>query len=150
MNARAQRHALLFRRLTDRCGGIPAIMALDPPVTRLCRPSQLYRFADATSGCFAPADVIEDLELLCGEAIYTAALVEAAPSNRVVRDLMLECCDTSVGVADLMRLVMAAKASPAGVTPRIRAAILQACEHLAEELRDVRVAASAVETGAGS
>lgn len=147
MDARAQRHALLFRRLTDRCGGIPAIVAMEPPPTRLRRPSQLYRFADATSGYFAPADVIEDLELLCGEPIYTAALVESLPSHRLVHDLMQETCETSLGAAELMRVVLAAKGSPGGITPRIRAAILAACEHLAEELRDVRAAASA---GAGS
>lgn len=138
--AHAQRHALLFRRLTDRCGGIPAIIALG--ATRLSRPSQLYRFADPTSGCFAPIDVIEQLELLCGEPVYTTALAESLPSHRLVRDLLQESCETSVAAADLMRLVMAAKATPGGISPRSRAAILKAIDDIAEELRAVRVAAS--------
>ena len=107
---------------------------------RLRKPSQLYRFADATSGCFAPSDVIEDLELLCGEPIMSAALTEGLPSQRLVQDLLQETCETSVSTAELLRLVMEAKASPAGITPRIRAAILQALEHVSEELRDVRAA----------
>ena len=37
-----------------------------------------------------------------------------------------------------MRLVAAAKGAPGGITPRIRAAILQAVDRVAEELRDVR------------
>ena len=135
---RAQRHALLFRRLADRCGGIPKIMELG--ATRLRKPSQLYRFADASAGCFAPADVIEDLELLCGEPIYSAGITEGLPSSRLVGDLLKEVCETSVSTGELMRLVMLAKASPAGITPRIRTTILQALEHVSEELRDVRTA----------
>ena len=132
MDPRAQRHALLFRRLVERCGGIPKIVELG--ATRLCKPSQLYRFADPASGCFAPADVIEDLEMLCGEPVYTAALGEGLPHRRLVQDLLQETCETSVSTAELMRLVMEAKATrrrhhapharrhPAGDRPRRRGA----------------------------
>lgn len=137
--ARAQRHALLFRRLVDRCGGVPAIVALG--ATRLSKPSQLYRFTDPGSGCFAPADVIEDLELLCGEPVYSAAVAESLPASRLAGDLLQEACETSVSAAELMRVVLAARASPGGITPRIRAAVLAAADNLAEEVRDVRAAA---------
>ena len=144
---RAQRHALLFRRHAARCGGGPQICELG--ATRLRRPSQLYRFCDPRSGCFAPADVVEDLELLCGEPVYSAALTEGLPAARLVGDLLQEACETSVSAAELMGLVLAAKASPGGITPRIRAAILGAIDHVADELRDVRAAAGeATATGA--
>lgn len=141
--ARAQRHALLFRRLIDRCGGYPAVIALG--ATRLRKPSQLYRFGDPNSGCFAPADVIEDLELLCGEPVYTAAITDNLPGAKLVGDLLQEACETSVSAAELMKVVLAAKASPGGITPRIRAAIVAAADHLVEEVRDVRAAACAGE-----
>ena len=137
-DTRAQRHALLFRRLAERCGGIPRIVELG--ATRV-RQSHLYRYADPNSRCFAPVDVIEDLELLCGEPVYTAGLMEGLPASRLVGDLLQETCETSVGAAALLQLVMQAKASSAGVTPRMRTAILAAVELLREELRQVESAA---------
>ncbi len=133
---RAQRHALLFRRLADACGGVPRIMELG--VTRLRKPTHLYRFCEPHSGCFAPIDVIEDLELFCGQPIYTAAITDGLPTSKLTRDLLEEACETSLSAAELMRLVMVAKASKAGITPRMRAAITAAVDHIAEELRDVR------------
>ena len=145
MDIRAQRHALLFRRLAAECGGIPKILELG--VTRL-RHAQLNRFADPLSGCFAPADVIEDLETLCGKPLYTAALAEGLPGHLAVRDLLQEACETSCSAAELMRLVAAAKAHPGGITPRIRSAILDAIDRVAEELRDVRGAVRAEDDAA--
>jgi len=136
---RAQRHALLFRRLVEACGGIPAIV--DQEATRLCKPSQLYRFCDATSGQFAPMDVIEDLELLCGQPIVTAALAEALPRARTARELRREACEASAALGDLMHLVLEAGAAKGGLSPRLKAAIIKACDHVSAEIRDVREAA---------
>ena len=127
---RAQRHALLFRRLAEKCGGIPKIIELG--ATRLKRPSQLYRFADASSGCFAPADVIEDLELLCGEPVYTAAITEGLPHARLVGDLLKEVCEASCSIADLMKLVMTERAR-GPLAPRFCAAVLEAVERCQAE-----------------
>lgn len=103
MNAR--QHALIARALIDACGGVDeATNALEQLPSKRGR-TQLYKYRDAGSGCFMPADVIADLEAYCGKPIYSQILFEARPTKPEVASLIEEACDVGESGMTLQALV---------------------------------------------
>lgn len=103
MNAR--QHALIARALIDACGGVDeATSALERLPSKRGR-TQLYKYRDAGSACFMPADVIADLEAYCGKPIYSQILFEARPSRPDASCLIKEACDVGESGVTLQALV---------------------------------------------
>lgn len=102
---KAMRHALRARLLIEQCGG--GLLAQEA-----CRvsDSQLSRYADPNHPDFMPADVIADLEAMCGKAIYSQFLLEQAPSTASAASVLEEACDTVQAASDLLGVVRRATA----------------------------------------
>jgi hypothetical protein len=82
-------HKKLARTLVERAGG-------DEAGARYCRvrKSQLSDYGNAAVPAFMPADVIEDLETIVGEPLYTRALAR-------LQGCVLVCLPTAVSSANL-------------------------------------------------
>ena len=95
------RHALLARQLIERCGGLCAAAE----ATRLEK-SRLSDFQNPNlpQSCM-PADILCDLEAMCGEPLYSRALFEARPYRPDATDALTEACETVETAAELQRLV---------------------------------------------
>ena len=102
MNAR--QHTLLARALIDACGGVDACCK---PVTRVER-SQLYAYRDFNSGVFMPADIIDRLESICGNPVYSQFLFE--PHQGTTGDIcaVTAGCEAGEAGTDLQRLIRTA------------------------------------------
>lgn len=99
MNRR--QHAALARQLVAACGGLREAEC----ACRLKR-ARLQQCQDPLGEAYLPADVINDLELYAGEALYSRALTEDRPSARArAEDLAEEACETAEEATDLQRLV---------------------------------------------
>jgi hypothetical protein len=98
----ARHHARLARTLIDLCGG-PSECAT---ICRL-KKSRLAEFCDPNAGAFLPADVIAELEIFCGDPLYSRALFEAHPAGRVSGELQAEACETTEVAAGLQALLRA-------------------------------------------
>ena len=95
------RHSLLARQLIERCGGPHAAAE----ATRLEK-SRLSDFQNPNlPDAVMPADVIYDLERLCGAPIYSRALYDASRYDAAADDALTEACEASETAAELQRLV---------------------------------------------
>jgi hypothetical protein len=95
-----RQHAALTRQLIGGAGGIDE-------AARQCRlkRTRLAECCDPKGAAYLPADVINDLELYVGEAVYSAALADDRPTRRDAEALADEACDTAEEAAQLQRLV---------------------------------------------
>ncbi len=132
----ARQHALLARQLIDECGG-PEKIVLEG-ICRFKGTTWLYKFRDAASASFMPADVMADLEAYCGKPIYSRALVDARPAAEDVLNVWAEACEATESAAELQRIARLAQSHPGGPTPRMRMAIEAATLRLEAEARAVR------------
>jgi hypothetical protein len=134
--ATGRQHAAIARLLIKACGGLDES-------ARACRlsASQLGRAQDGLDPAVLPIDVVADLELYCGKAIYSRALVdllEAASACRLTGDLVSESCDVAEAGADLQALVR--KASKDGKLSAIeRRAIGEGAARVRQELADIEL-----------
>jgi hypothetical protein len=137
--ASLRQHAQWARALIAACGGLEEAAG----VCRLSR-SHLSRCQDGSVADCLPVDVVADLELYCGQPVYSAALVALAESRRVgsvVGQLMDEACDASEAAMALQSL--AREASKDGIlSERERRALTAAAAKAASELSDVVAALS--------
>ena len=129
------RHALLARQLIERCGGLCAASE----ATRLEK-SRLSDFQNPNlpQSCM-PADVICDLEAMCGEPLYSRALFEARPYRPDAIDAITEACETAETAAELQRLVRTEVAA-GRLDEAARRRIHKKLEELLSEARSVAVA----------
>ena len=133
--ARAQWHALHFNRLIDACGGYGRVLELK--ATRIRKPSALYDYGNPNVACTAPADVVADLERLCGKPIYSAAIADSLPASAAAHDVFQEACQATAELGELMRVLLEAKASRGKLTRRATDVIVGAVRLAITELRDV-------------
>lgn len=132
--ASGRQHASWARLLIKACGGLDES-------SRACRlsVSQLSRCQDGNDPSVLPVDVIADLELYCGQAIYSRALVsllEGAASQTIAADLVSECCDVGEAGAELQSAVRRA-ARDGKLSEVERRAICEKASALRKELADV-------------
>lgn len=129
-------HALLTRQLVAKCGGLEES-------ARHCRLSRssLARCGDPDDPSHLPADVVNELELYCGEPTYSQAMADDRPSREVAEDLAAEACETVEEAALLERLVRLSSAK-GELTPRQRKEIAKGALQLQELL--ARIVATAV------
>lgn len=96
-----QRHALLARQLIEACGGPHAAAE----ATRLEK-SRLSDFQNPNlPQAVMPADVIYDLERMCGQPLYSRALYDASRYGGLPDDAVTEACEASETASQLQRLV---------------------------------------------
>lgn len=132
MNSR--QHALLARWLVGACGGLDEAAA----ACRLNR-SRLAEFQDRRARAFMPADVLNDLELYAGEALYSRALAQDRPTSALADDVCEEACDTAEDAAALQRAARIFSRSGA-LTPRERDALMADALALKDHLARLIVA----------
>lgn len=104
-------HAHQARLLIKACGGLEEAAG----VCRLSV-SHLSRCQDGLDATVLPVDVIADLEMYCGQAIYSSALVglvKAANEGRDLAKMLTSACAASEGASDLQRAVRVALADDA-------------------------------------
>jgi hypothetical protein len=113
-----RQHAALARQLITASGGLNEAL-------RQCRlkRSRLAECQDPNSGAYMPADVINQLELYCGQALYSRALADDRPTGSNVEDLADEACETAEEATDLQRLVRL-MAKKGRLTPREQLTVL--------------------------
>ncbi len=116
MNRR--QHAALARQLIQSSGGLNEAV-------RQCRlkRSRLAECQDPNASAYMPADVINELELYCGEALYSRALADDRPTASDIRDLSDGACETAEEATDLQRLVRLLS-KKGRLTPRERLEVL--------------------------
>lgn len=118
MNRR--QHAALARQLIAACGGLREAASQ----CRLKR-SRLQECADPLAAGYLPVDVVNDLELYCGDALYSRALTEDRPSARAASaDLVDDACETAEEASDLQRAVRLL-AKKGELTPREKQDVLK-------------------------
>lgn len=132
----AMRHAHLARLLIAACGGLA-------PSAAACRleRSRLSEFQDAHTAAFMPADVIADLEMYCGEPLYSRAIAENRPSATQAADVLTEACEVTESAGALLRTARLA-AGDGRLTAQEKAAIEQGVLAIEGQLRELRAAAS--------
>lgn len=146
-SARAQWHALHFNRLIEACGGYSRVLELR--ATRIRK--SLYDYGNPNLACTAPADVIADLERLCGRPIYSAAIAESLPGSVSAQDVFQEACEATAELGELMRVLLEAKAKRGKLTRRATDTIVGAVRLAIGELREIESAVlerGSVEPGA--
>lgn len=129
MNRRT--HARYARLLIEACGGLEEAAG----ACRV-RKTQLSDYQSPHGEGYMPADVIVDLELLCGQPIYSRAMQEAQREVTLARDLKEEACEAVEATADLQRKIRLAAADNL-ITPREREDLARAHAAAMEELRQV-------------
>jgi len=142
--ATMRQHAQWARVLIAACGGLEEAAG----VCRVSK-SQLARFQDGSTADCMPVEVVADLELYCGAASYSGALVALATARREahkVGQLMDEACDASEAAASLQ--AMAREAGRDGhLSERERRQLTLATEKAMRELADVQAVLGAVDLG---
>lgn len=128
MNAR--QHTLLARALIDACGGVDACRK---PVTRV-EQSQLYAYRDFNSGVFMPADIIDRLESLCGNPVYSQFLFDAHQGASEIDSVVAEGNQLGWAGIDLQRLIHEA-AADGDLSPNEKVAIQSALNALADRAK---------------
>jgi hypothetical protein len=131
MNRR--KHAMLARMLIAACG---TLAEASRATERNISVPQLSDYQSATGESYMPADVIADLELYCGEPIYSRALFETRPECAEARDLVNEACEAAEGVALLQREVRLA-AVDGKITPAERTRLQRRHAEAMQELAEV-------------
>lgn len=126
MNARE--HALIARRLITKCGGLRE-------AARACRlkRARLAHFQDPNAGAYMPADVINALELYCGEAVYSRALADDRPTDSAGESLADEACDLAEEATVLQRQVRVL-ARTGALTPRQKGDVIAEALKLRDEI----------------
>jgi hypothetical protein len=126
MNAR--RHARLASDLIAACGGLEEAAAA-------CRvgKSSLSDYQNAVLTAFMPADVIDDLQAYCGDALYSRALTEERPSEPTRGDVMVETHEAVQAAAALLPLALAVQQGKPGA----KRAFEDAVARLQSEVDDV-------------
>lgn len=132
--ASPRQHASWARLLIKACGGLDE-------ASRACRlsVSQLSRCQDGNDPNVLPVDVIADLELYCGQAIYSRALVsllEGSTSQSVPADLVSEACDVGEAGAELQACMRRA-VTDGKLTEAEMRAIAQKADRVRKELADL-------------
>ena len=129
MNPR--QHALLARRLIERCGGLDE-------AAKACRVgrSVLSQCQTTGSGAFMAADVMADLEAYCGEPLYSRALVENRPCMNMSTDLLKEACEVVEAAAELLRDTRAAL-KDGGLSEVEKDQLRKRVAEIVDQLRDV-------------
>lgn len=97
MNAR--QHARLARALVTACGGLEEAAG----ACRL-KKSRLADFQDPATDSFMPADVMADLEVHCGDPLYSRALFEAHLAKGDAGALAEEACRATEIAAQIQAL----------------------------------------------
>jgi hypothetical protein len=113
-----RQHAALARQLIAASGGLNEAVREQ----RLKR-SRLAECQDPKSAAYMPADVINALELYCGEALYSRALADDRPTTTNVEDLADGACETAEEATGLQRLVRLL-AKKGRLTPREQLEVL--------------------------
>jgi hypothetical protein len=133
--ATGRQHAALARLLIKACGGLDES-------ARACRlsVSQLSRAQDGMDPAVLPIDVVADLELYCGKAVYSRALVdllELASARRSPSDLVAESCDVVEASANLQSMVRQS-ASDGHLSESERRKITEGASRVRQELADIQ------------
>jgi hypothetical protein len=132
--ASGRQHASWARLLIKACGGLDE----SARASRLSV-SHLSRCQDGSDPSVLPVDVIADLELYCGQAIYSRALVsllEGASSLTVPADLVSEGCDVGEAGAELQAAVRKA-ARDGKLSERERRDLCEKANKVRQELSDM-------------
>lgn len=88
-----------------------------------------------------PADVIADLEMYCGEPIYSRALVENRPHATLAADVLTEACEVTEAAGALLKTARLA-ASDGRLTREEKAAVEAGVLAIEGQLRELRAAAT--------
>lgn len=139
MNAR--QHTLLARALIDACGGVDACRK---PVTRV-EQSQLYAYRDFNSGVFMPADIIDRLESICKNPVYSQFLFDAHGPQSATDCVLAEGNELGWAGIDLQRLIHEAHADGV-LSANEKVEIQQALNQLKERARRIEAGLDAAVT----
>lgn len=113
MNTLSQReHARIARALIEACGGLDE-------ATRNCRvsKSKLSDYQNPNQAVFMPADVMAELEVFCGQPVYSTALAGRFGPVTAHGDLAEAACRVTEAAAIMQQTVREALADGV-LTPR--------------------------------